>query len=303
MSPVNELARVFTDAKTVDSRALNLAGVQPFRAVTARLLYKLRRGSHDPLIAELSRTGIIVCQDFLPPAEFTAVTHEAEDYMSESPVTWLSEYGTTQVRHFSLTTVDSERFPLLGHWLGHEQVLALASAAERRDCRRGSMVAVEQLSLGDYSMPDSQTELHLDTFFHTHKFWLYLDDVSARNAAFVYVPGSHLLDSVRLRQDYLESTSTNEASRRVSDDEVRRRGLERLVVGCPRNTLIVANTCGYHGRSVGEAGATRRALHMQFRFNPFSPTTWNASRLKRSVVRRTRRGASRRPSSTTPAAT
>jgi hypothetical protein len=59
-------------------------------------------------------------------------------------------------------------------------------------------------------------------------------------------------------------------SRKVTDDEVRARGLERRVVTCARNTFVMANTCGYHSRSVGEAGATRRALHKQFRSNPFS---------------------------------
>jgi hypothetical protein len=294
MSPVAEITRVFTDAKVVDSRALNLAGVQPFRAVLARFLYKLRRGSHDPMIAELSRTGITVCEDFLPPAAFTTVEREAEDYMSESSPTWLHQHGTTEVRHFSLGAVDSERFPHLAQWRGDQQVLALAAAAERRSCRRGDGGSlVERLTVGDYSKPDPQTELHLDTFFNTHKIWLYLDDVSAENAALVYVPGSHLLDSVRLRRDYLESTSTNEESRRVSDDEVRSRGLERRVVSCGRNTLVVANTCGYHCRSVGELGASRRALHMTFRFNPFSPATLSTARLKRSVVRWTRRAASR----------
>lgn len=294
MSTVTEVARVFTGDKTIDGRALNLAGVQPFRAVLARFLYNLRRGSRDPMISELSRSGIIVCEDFLPPATFTAVTRQAEDYMSENVPTWLHQHGTTEVRHFSLATVDSEQFPDLAEWRGHQQVMGLAAAAERRRCRiddGGGLV--EHLSVGYYSEPDPQTQLHLDTFFNTHKIWLYLDDVNVENAAFVYVPGSHLLDRMRLRQDYIESTSTNEASRRVSDDEVRNRGLERRIVTCHRNTLLIANTCGYHCRTAGEAGATRRSLHMQFRFNPFSPDRWSPPRIARSVVRRTRRGISR----------
>lgn len=294
MSSVTEITRVFTDAKTVDSRALNVAGVQPLRAVLARFLYKLRPGSRDPMATELSRTGIIVCEDFLPPAAFTAAQREAQEYMGENSPKILHKDGTTEVRHFSLAPVDSERFPHLEQWRRHRQVMALASAAERRICRGGDGVSVvEHLRVGDYSEPDTQTQLHLDTFFNTHKIWLYLDDVSTENAAFVYVPGSHLLDRVRLRYDYLESINANGASRRVSEDEVVSRGLERRVFSCSRNTLVVANTCGYHCRSIGEAGASRRALHKSFRFNPFSPVRWTPSRLKRSVVRRARRNASR----------
>jgi hypothetical protein len=45
--------------------------------------------------------------------------------------------------------------------------------------------------------------------------------------------------------------------------------LEPLVFACRRNTLVLANTCGYHARSVGEPGASRRSLHKEYRYNPF----------------------------------
>lgn len=276
---------VLTGSKTIDSRALNLAGVQPLRAVLARLLYNLRRGPHEPMISDLARTGILTCEDFLPPAAFTALQREAEDYMGESAPTLL-HHGSTEVRHFPLEQVDAERFPHLAQWPDHQQVMALAAAAERRKCRgRSQMPLIEEVRVGDYSEPDPQTRLHADTFFNTHKIWLYLDDVDDDDAAFVYVPGSHLLDRVRLREDYLESTRTNEASRRVTDEEIRSRGLEQRIVRCPRNTLLVANTCGYHCRGVGDAGTSRRALFMMFRFNPFAPEKWTRARLKRWLVR------------------
>jgi len=262
---------VFTEAKIVESPALNRVGAQPFREVLARLLYKLRAGSRGPLLAELAQTGIVVCDDFLPPAAFAATQAEADDYMRVTDPTWLVRSGTTEVRRHSLASVDSERFPQLAHWRVDQGLTALAAAAERRVHLQpyDGGALVERLTLGDYSEPDGDAELHVDTFFNTHKMWLYLDDVSATNAAFIYVPGSHVLDPVRLRYDYRESTTTNRKSRRVTEDEVRSRRLDRRVVECRRNTLVLANTCGYHCRSVGEAGASRRALHKEFRCNPF----------------------------------
>jgi Phytanoyl-CoA dioxygenase (PhyH) len=275
MSSMTDVARIFTDAKTVDSRALNRAGVQPLRAVTARLLYRLRPGSRDPLMTELRRTGVVQFDDFLPPSMLEAVTREASDFVDEGPPTWLYEHGTTQVRQFGLVGMDVERFPHLAQWRNQAEVAGLASGAERRNCGPidgGSLV--EQVVLGDYSVHDIQTDLHVDTFFNTHKLWLYLDDVTEANAAFVYVPGSHLLDGARLRQEYRASLAGDqEKSRRVTDDEVRARGLEKRVITCRRNTLMIANTCGYHCRSVGEPGASRLALHKAFRFNPFNPFT------------------------------
>ena len=286
ISPVSHVGRVFTDAKIVDSRALNLVGAQPFRAVLARLLYNLRPGSDDPLSTELAHTGIIVCEGFLPPDEFTTLEREADEYMTENPPTWEGSSGTTQVRHLSLASVDPGRHPQLAQWRSHRQILALASRAERRTCGEGAGGSLlEKLAFGDCSEPDGQSDLHVDTFFSTHKFWLYLDDVSTENGAFVYVPSSHLFDRVRLRYEYLESTASNAKSRRVSDDEVRRRGLERRVFACSRNTLVVANTCGYHCRSVGQAGASRRALHHQFRFNPFPQELWNRAGVRKRAAR------------------
>ncbi len=271
MSPVTDIARVFTGDKTIESRALNLAGIQPFRAVAARLLYRLRPGSGDPLMAELARTGVVVCENFLSASEFAELDRETDAFMAESSPTWFERDGTTESRRYHLVKVDEGRFPRLAEWRLGAAVTALASKAERRTDRQigDGGALIEHLILGDYSEPDGQTTLHVDTFFSTHKMWLYLDDVSAENAAFVYVPGSHLIDSVRLRHDYLESIRSNRKSRPVSDEEVKSRGLERRVFTCSRNSLVLVNTCGYHCRSVGRPGASRRGLHKELRFNPF----------------------------------
>lgn len=244
----------------------------------------------------MARTGLIVVPDFLSPDMLAAVDSETREFLAASTPTWLHEHGTTQVRHYLLNTAEAQQFTHLSQWRHDDKVQSVASAAERRNLRRvdgGSLV--EHLTLGDYSVPDTQSDLHVDTFFNTHKLWLYLDDVNEENAPFVYVPGSHRLDRVRLRQEYRASMSADEdKSRRVTDDEVHSRGLEKRIVTCPRNTLMVANTCGYHARSIGQPGATRLALHKAFRFNPFNPFTpvpGQPSRLK-TGMHRPQRGAS-----------
>jgi len=191
--------------------------------------------------------------------------------MNLTDPTWIVRSGTTEVRRHSLDQIDPEQFIALARWRTDQRVAVLASSAERRTypLQRDGGALVERLTLGDYSEPDEDSQLHIDTFFDTHKIWLYFDDVTTANAAFVYVPGSHRLDRVRLRYDYRESVTRNRKSRRVSEDEVRSRGLQRRVISCRRNTLIVANTCGYHCRSVGETGASRRSLHREYRYNPF----------------------------------
>jgi hypothetical protein len=271
MPPLAQLRQLFSDDKNVDNRALNFAGAQPLRAILARLHYKVRPGSRDPLMAELVRNGIVLIEDFLQPSLFAAVEREADELMATTDPTWVIRSGTTEVRRHSLAHVDPGPFPQLEQWRTDQRVVELAAEAERRSYPKGwdGGALVEHITLGDHPEPDSDTELHIDTFFDTHKLWLYLDDVSKANGAFVYVPGSHVLDRIRLRYEYLESTTTNRKSRRVTEEEVRSRGLEPLVLACRRNTLVLANTCGYHARSVGEPGASRRSLHKQYRYNPF----------------------------------
>jgi hypothetical protein len=274
MPALGDLTRMFTVAKTVDSRALNRAGAQPFRALIARGLYNVRPGSHDPLIAELARTGIAMCENSLLPDAFEDLTGEVDAYMGANDPSTVIQDGADEIRRYSLEKVDPTRFPQLAQWRSNPRVNALVSGAERRpvgDFDGGALI--EHVLVGENAEeanPQDNTHLHIDTFFNTHKVWLYLDDVDAENGAFVFVPGSHLPDRVRLRHDYLESTGENRRSRRIGDDELKERGLEQLVVECRRNTLVVANTCGYHSRSIGTPGTSRRALHREFRSTPFT---------------------------------
>ncbi len=281
--------RVFSDAKLVDGRALNLAGVQVFRALLARLLYGLRAAPDDPLARELTRMGMVTLEGFLPADLFAAIVAEAAVYASARLPRWMHQYGTTTVRTFPLLPADLAAYPVLAAWRSEPRALALASAGDRRTRHaRAGAPLFEHITFGDGTEGDAQTALHADTFFNTHKVWLYLDDVAAENGALVYVPGSHHLDRVRLREEYRATSRRRECtepSRRVSDAEVNERGLARKVVTCPRNTLVVANTCGYHARSVAEPGQSRRALHMAFRSNPFTYPMPRAARLVHAAQR------------------
>jgi hypothetical protein len=290
---VSELRQVFSGAKTVDSPTLNRLGAQPARAVLARVLYRLRSAPRDPVTAELTRSGVAVWPDFLPPDTFDAAVRESEEYAATTLPRWLHQYGASLLSTYSLRDADPARFPNLTAWPAQERVLELSRNAERRPLtwKKGAPL-LEHLCHGDTTERDPQTVLHVDTFFNTHKVWLYLDDVTEQNGALVYVPGSHVLDAVRLREEYRATTTPDgcpEPSRRVSDREVERRGQARRVISAPRNTLVIANTCGYHCRSVGEPGTFRRALHMAFRFDPFRYPTPNASRALRAARRVGRR--------------
>lgn len=285
---MSELVRVFSDAKLVESRFLNVAGAQPLRGALARVIYHLRATPDDPIAAEVARHGYAVRSDFLPQHVFDALVRETEEFARSTLPRWLHQQGPTLVVNHALTGADATRFPQLGQWRDGAYTLALASAAERRPLRPGTgSPMLEEVIMGDTSVGDPQNALHIDAVFNTHKVWLYLDDVTEENGPLVYVPGSHRLDGTRLVEEYRDSTLRNrcvDPSRRIGDAEVARRGLERSAITCARNSLVVANTSGYHCRAPGQPGSRRRALQMSFRFNPFRyPAPRVVQRLRRAA--------------------
>lgn len=136
----------------------------------------------------------------------------------------------------------------------------------------------------DPANPDPQNTLHADTFHPTAKFWLFLHDVAADEGPFSFVEGSHRLTPQRLEWEYQQSllaSGTNNAhhasgSFRSSEAEMKSLGYGDLVALPVRgNTLVVADTYGFHRRTPTDKPTVRTELHAMLRRNPFMP--WNGA--------------------------
>ena len=132
----------------------------------------------------------------------------------------------------------------------------------------------------DDSGRDPQGSLHADTFHPTVKAWLFLDDVGQEASPFTYVPGSHRLTPERLdwerRMSLIAAGSkdqmTSEGSFRIAETELAELGLpacRRLAARA--NTLIVADTFGFHARGPSSAPGCRVEVWAYGRRNPFLP--------------------------------
>jgi hypothetical protein len=130
--------------------------------------------------------------------------------------------------------------------------------------------------------PDPVTELHEDTFHSAAKLWLYLHDVEEDAGPLQYVPGSHKLTPQRLKWEYENSldacssvkTPNSYGSFRISADELAALGYPqpyKIIV--PANTLVIADTLGFHARTASERPTTRIAMNGYLRRNPFIPWT------------------------------
>jgi phytanoyl-CoA dioxygenase PhyH len=129
---------------------------------------------------------------------------------------------------------------------------------------------------------DPQTLFHSDTFHSTAKAWYFLTDVAEDGGPLTYVPGSHRMTPARLaweREQSLSARSDDNShhahgSFRVSDEQLRDLGYAAPVrIAVPANTLVVADTHGFHARAASEKPTVRFSLYGSLRRNPFVPWT------------------------------
>jgi hypothetical protein len=128
--------------------------------------------------------------------------------------------------------------------------------------------------------PDPQTDLHADTFHSTVKAWFFLTDVAEDEGPFVYVPGSHIPNQRRLAWERKLSIGaaagadvlSARGSPRIQPEVLSRLGYDPpKAFAVPANTLIVADTMGFHARGPSVRPSTRIEIWAYGRRNPFLP--------------------------------
>lgn len=273
----NVLQRVFSGEKVIPNKTLNLLGVQVFRSVSARLVHLSRRVNVAPTVKDrvrlIERDGMALWPDFLPSAEFQALRDECFGLAGRHEASYVRSSGPNRDARVLASDLDPGRVPHLMALLHDARLKGLLEGAERR--RLDELVRyakIEHLIQGAVTeKEDPQTQLHSDIYFNSHKAWFYLTDVTLASGPLTFVKGSHKLTANRLYRVYQHSVTMkpgDDPSRRVRAEEVLSLPDETVVV-CPANTLVVANTCGYHRRRQGVPGEERCSIHLEVRANPF----------------------------------
>ena len=268
------LREIFSDKKTIDNRALNLLGAQVTRSIAARIVHNRRSFPVDRelqgKLEELEREGIVTWPDFLLPDDFDAVRRECLKLGTNGGLPVFGQFGTSKVEKLLLANAGTSQ---LWRLLADRRLQNLLEMSERRPLGdlMGWCAQLEQITQVPANSGDPESELHSDIFFTSHKAWFYLSDVRRESGPLAFVKRSHWLTPQRLYYIYKESCTRApgaNASRRISRDEKRKIGDETVII-CPSNTLVVANTCGYHRRLQGKIGEKRLSIHLQVRHDPF----------------------------------
>lgn len=276
-------AKSFRGNPVLGSRLLNRRGLHVARKrIAARLGERRRRqlagAIPAPDRADFERDGFIVKRNFLDEDTFRALRDEV---MAMNVAAREAVIGDTLTRLIPIDAKTLPALPLTGQVLesaAYRNLLAYAGSFRRRP-RLYVQTVFSRFCEGE---PDIQSFFHSDTFHPTVKSWLFLNDVAPDEAVFTYVPGSHRYNRRRLAWERKVSMSaslgtdklTAEGSLRISEQQIRRLGYgPPLRLAVPANTLVVADTSGFHARSPTGQPTVRVSIWAYSRSNPFLPWT------------------------------
>jgi hypothetical protein len=260
---------------------LNLLGWHVVRTLYYQLRFRSRPRIHVSDLRErealevLERDGIVVIPNFLPDAQFRAVTEECQPYFANMPT---ANAARPKLRREPLVRDGLLKAPLVAAAFAKSEFIRhIVCAAMRRPTTMTPTVKLEEASydaadLGKRQL-DSQDILHYDVSYPTVKCFFYLNDVSERNAPFVYARRSHRVTIGRLWEEYRMSVDffrRSKALRRsyipmVGEAFLRRQALVEEAMSGRRNTLIIANNQGLHRRGDFTTTDPRHLLIIDFR--------------------------------------
>ena len=271
----------FERNRVIGSRWLNEQGLHAARVGLAHRIAAMRRRHLAGLVtdkdrAAFERDGFVIRPNFLPDSEFAELLHQTKAY--RGGLREISE-GDTILRKTALDPQTLAALPALRRLLRLPEWRGPIRYIGSRDAE--PVVWIQSILRHAHDgPPDPQTALHADTFHPTVKAWLFLTDVAADAGPFTYVPGSHRLTSERLAWERRMSL----AARHSSDPEIRQ-GSFRIAPGelaalglsearafaVPANTLIVADTFGFHARGPSAGRSIRVEIWAYGRRSPFIP--------------------------------
>ncbi|WP_410481576.1 phytanoyl-CoA dioxygenase family protein [Pseudomonas plecoglossicida] len=280
-------AKSFENNPVLGSARLNALGLHVQRRQLAMAMAGYRRQALASRLAAPERehfeqNGFFIRENALPAEQFAALRAELGALRSTG---WEMRQGRAVTRRVSLDQDVLAHNPASAAFVadrGVRDLIAYASSNTGGITYQLQSIVIDAANADQ----DPQTRLHADTFHPTAKAWLFLDDVEDDQGPFSYVPGSHRLTPERLAWEYRQSLGAarsseqmhREGSFRIDEPELAALGLpppRRFAV--PANTLVVADTSGFHARCASHKASHRVEIYASLRRNPFIP--WRGAHL------------------------
>jgi hypothetical protein len=274
-------AKSFRANRVIGSPALNRRDLHLRRVRLAERMTDARRSRLAHLAdpgdrAAFARDGFVLRRDALPAEVFAALLAEVEG--RPLPAREMRQ-GAAVTRFIELPPALLDVTPTLAAVVRGPLLQGLMRYVAGTDA--DPIVYLHAvLTEPDRGAPDPQTHFHSDTFHATAKAWLFLRDVAEADGPFLYVPGSHRMTPGRLTWEREQSlTAATAADPHHAAGSFRASAVEIAAMGygapvsfaVPANTLVVADTHGFHARGPSLRRSLRPAIYASLRRNPFLP--------------------------------
>lgn len=298
-------AKSFRDNPVIGSPTLNRLGLHSFRVTLADWIFKFRQACLRHLVpaedrAAFRRDGFLVKRDYLTPEHFAGVAAEVMGYEAEG---WECHQGDTITHRLLLDEEALAKLPAVRQMLKTPAFRGLMKWTG--GVNEMPLFYIQRIH--NHIMPsqrdDPQKVLHSDTFHPTMKAWFFIRDVTPETGPFTYAPGTHALTKRRLDWENarvqkiaaggFKDAYSQKGSLRVlpRQGDLKALGIEGgQSMAVPANTLVVADTHGFHARGQATGEITRVEIWAYSRGNPFNPfvgfeTGW-MRRIRHSLVHR-----------------
>jgi len=298
------LVQIFSQSKSfagnpiLGNQLLNRLGLHVGRIIAAHAARRIRLALIAPFVDKKHRQaywrdGFVLVENFLPTEEFAELCADVTEKAKTLEVRECIQ-GDTLTHRVLLDETTAAQLPGVNNLIESRRYLGLMAFVGATWKR--PLFYIQQIANGfAKGAADPQKVLHSDTFHPTMKAWFFLDDVPLENGPFNYVPGSHRLTKGRLKWEYQRSinihqehnTYSKRGSMRADDDDLKVMGYgPRRAVSVKKNTLVVADTHGFHCRGQAQNHAKRLELWAFCRTNPFSIFSGIGSRLASRIENR-----------------
>ncbi|MBQ0784080.1 MAG: phytanoyl-CoA dioxygenase family protein [Amphritea sp.] len=278
---------VFTETKSFEAnpilgnKLLNCLGLHVMRVIIARIITGFRRWILSWKIStehkkEFHKKGYLKIENILPPELFKRLQVEGEDCWPE-----IREFiqGDTTTQLTFLDKNKLNQLPAARTLCGLPSIRNLMNYVASTAIRPWPHF-LRVCNQGGEANNDPQKTFHSDTFHPTMKAWLFLEEVSIDKGPFEYVEGSHKMTLKRLFWEYKQSIKGRNlnhryaarGSLRIAEDDLITLDLFKVQkFKVPANTLVIADTSGFHRRGAAAPDSSRLSVYFSSRLNPFIP--------------------------------
>jgi len=272
---------IFSGEKCINSKILNILGVQSFRYLFSKFLYFIKfliikRKKY----LKIFHNGFDIQKKFLDKENFDNVCKEYHDAINDPKYSKKILQTNKFKESVEITSVDinediKKEYPNLYNLMFNEKIRDFFISCEQKKNVK-IYVCLEKIETINNLNLDSQKKYHYDTFYNTFKAWLYIDDVTPEDGPFFYIKNSHKISFKRFFIEWIFSIKYAfnrdlDASFRYGNSLKNQKELNAIAKRFDnnKNTFIMANTHGLHRRGDSRLNAIRNSIHFYSRENPF----------------------------------